>query len=253
MNLRERRNNLLNELEAGKRVYIKDLAKNFDVSEMTVRRDLNKLSALGLVTLVHGGAVFNEGGAAALNVTFRERQMQREKNLLGQYCSTLIGEGNSVYLHCGSTLANIADALLTRQNIAVISNSLQVLNMLSGAKNIQLIALAGIYEAVNKGFYGDMTQRTVKNFRIDIAFLGADAVSLEHGLMLSVPADAGLVRAVLESARKKILVTDHTKINREAFLKICDMREFNQIITDKQADEDFIRRVRRTGVEVVQV
>ena len=163
MNLRERRNNLLRELEAGKRVYIKDLAKKFDVSEMTVRRDLNKLSVLGLVTLVHGGAVFN--------VTFRERQMQREKNLLGQHCSTLIGEGNSVYLHCGSTLANIADALLTRQNIAVISNSLQVLNMLSAAKNIQLIALAGIYDPVNKGFYGDMTQRTVKNFRIDIAFL----------------------------------------------------------------------------------
>ena len=76
MNLRERRNNLLRELEAGKRVYIKDPAKKFDVSEMTMRRDLNNLS---------------DGGAAALNVTFRERQMQREKNLLGQYCSTLIG------------------------------------------------------------------------------------------------------------------------------------------------------------------
>lgn len=244
---------MIKELEDNKRVYTKDLAKKFDVSEMTVRRDLNRLSALGLVTLIHGGAVFNEGGATALNVTFRERQMQREKNILGQYCSTLIGEGNSVYLHCGSTLTNIADALITRQNIAVLSNSLQILNMLSAAKNIQLIALPGIYESVHKGFFGDMTQRAVKNFRIDIAFLGADAISLEHGLMLSLPSDAGLVRAVLESARKKIVVMDHTKINRESFVKICDLRDLNQIITDKEADEDFVKKVRRLGVEVSQV
>lgn len=253
MSLRERRNKLLRELEVNKRVYVKELAKNFEVSEMTVRRDLNKLSELGIVTLVHGGAVFNEGGAAIPNVTFRERQMQREKNLLGQYCSKLINEGNAVYLHCGSTLTSIADALLARQNIAVISNSLQILNVLSAAKNIQLIALPGIYDPVHKGFFGDMTHRMVKKFCIDIAFFGADALSIEGGLMTSLLLDEGLILAVMESARKKILVTDHTKINKEAFLKTCDLREFNQIITDKQADEDFIKKVRKMGVEIVQV
>lgn len=253
MSTKERRNKLLKQLEENKRVYIKALSTMLNVSEMTIRRDLNRLSEIGIVTIVHGGAVFNEGGTSNPNVTFRERQMQREKNILGLYCSNLIREGSAVYLHCGSTLSSIADALLNRQNIAVISNSLPVFNILSGNKNIQLIALPGIYEPVNRGFFGDMTQRMIRNFRIDIAFLGADALSVEFGLMSAMPVDQALARTVLETARKKILVTDHTKINKEFFLKICDLREFEQIITDKEADSAFVDKVRRLGIDIVQV
>ena len=253
MKLKERRNDLMRELEEMGRVVIKEFAKKSEVSEMTIRRDLNKLSELGLVTLVHGGAVFNAGGAFTYEVTFRERQMQREKNLLGQYCATLINEGNAVWLHCGSTLTCIADALLTRQNIAVLTNSLPILNVLSSSRSIQLIASPGIYETAHKAFFGDMTQRMVKNFHIDVAFFGAEALSIENGFMASLPADAGLILAVMESARKKIIVADHTKINKTFFIKICDLREFDQIVTDNEADEDFVKKARRMGIEVTQL
>lgn len=253
MSTRERRNKILTELSENKKVYVKDLATKLEVSEMTIRRDLARLSEMGIATIVHGGAVFNEGGASILNVTLRERQMQQEKNRLGQYCSDLIHEGNAVFLDCGSTVMNIADALLNRQNIAVITNSLHVLNILSNAKDIQLIALPGIYEGTHRGFYGDMTQRMLKKFRIDIAFMGTNAISAELGTMTSLVTDQAFLSTVLEVARKKILVTDHTKINKELYLKICDINTFDKIITDKKADENFINKVRRRGVEVVQV
>ena len=253
MKTRERRDAILQELTVNKRVYITDLSAKLNVSSMTIRRDLQRLAAMDIVTLVQGGAVYNEGGSAISNVAARAQRMQREKNILGTYCANLVGEGNAIYLDSGSTIINVANALSTRQNIAVLSNSLPVLNILSNAKDIQLIALPGVYRKDAKGFFGDMTRRMVESFRIDIAFLGVSAINTESGLTTPMTFDQALKRVLLETARKKILVTDHTKIGQEYFLKVCGLREVDQIITNSQAPTEFVDKVRRMGVDIVQV
>lgn len=252
MKTKARRNKIFKTLEENKRVIIAELAEELDVSSRTILRDLRLMAEMGLVTMVHGGAVYNEGGAALPAVTARERHMQTEKNRLGNYCAGIIKEGNAVYLDTGSTAMNIAAALSKRKNIAVLSNSLPVLNILSGAKNIQLIALTGIYDFDAKGFFGDVTQRALRNFRIDIAFLSVSAISVPYGLMSPLFADQSMKRTVLEVARRKILVTDHTKIGKESFLKVCDIKEIDQIVSDKITDADFIKYVRKLGIDLVE-
>ena len=214
-------------LKERRRVTIEGLAKDLEVSTMTIRRDLRRLADEDIVTLVHGGAVYNEGGAYLPALTVREKTMRREKSAIAEYCAQQIPEGSAVYLDNGSTTVEIADALRGKQNIAVLSHSLPVLNILSHAKNIQLISVSGIYEPRAKGFFGDLALRMLRQFRIDIAFLGR--------------------------AKKKILAVDHTKIGGSSFLKVCDLHEIDGIVTDKFADATFIAKAKRMGIEVAQV
>lgn len=220
---------------------------------MTIRRDLRRLADEDIVTLVHGGAVYNEGGAYLPALTVREKTMRREKSAIAEYCAQQIPEGSAVYLDNGSTTVEIADALRGKQNIAVLSHSLPVLNILSHAKNIQLISVSGIYEPRAKGFFGDLALRMLRQFRIDIAFLGVTAVDAEDGVMSAVFYEQALKKVLVERAKKKILAIDHTKIGGSSFLKVCDLHEIDGIVTDKFADATFIAKAKRMGIEVAQV
>lgn len=240
-------------LKERRHVTIEGLAKDLEVSTMTIRRDLRRLADEDIVTLVHGGAVYNEGGAYLPALTVREKTMRREKSAIAEYCAQQIPEGSAVYLDNGSTTVEIADALRGKQNIAVLSHSLPVLNILSHAKNIQLISVSGIYEPRAKGFFGDLALRMLRQFRIDIAFLGVTAVDADDGVMSAVFYEQALKKVLVERAKKKILAIDHTKIGGSSFLKVCDLHEIDGIVTDKFADATFIAKAKRMGIEVAQV
>lgn len=253
MQTRQRREQVLRALKEKRRVTIEGLARELEVSMMTIRRDLRRLADEDIVTLVHGGAVYNEGGAYLPALTVREKTMRREKSAIAEYCAQQIPEGSAVYLDNGSTTVEIADALRGKQNIAVLSHSLPVLNILSHAKNIQLISVSGIYEPRAKGFFGDLALRMLRQFRIDIAFLGVTAVDAEDGVMSAVFYEQALKKVLVERAKKKILAIDHTKIGGSSFLKVCDLHEIDGIVTDKFADATFITKAKRMGIEVAQV
>ncbi|MCI7055665.1 MAG: DeoR/GlpR family DNA-binding transcription regulator [Selenomonas bovis] len=253
MQTRQRREQVLMVLKERRRVTIEGLAKDLEVSTMTIRRDLRRLADEDIVTLVHGGAVYNEGGAYLPALTVREKTMRREKSAIAEYCAQQIPEGSAVYLDNGSTTVEIADALRGKQNIAVLSHSLPVLNILSHVKNIQLISVSGIYEPRAKGFFGDLALRMLRQFRIDIAFLGVTAVDAEDGVMSAVFYEQALKKVLVERAKKKILAIDHTKIGGSSFLKVCDLHEIDGIVTDKFADATFIAKAKRMGIEVAQV
>ncbi|MDY6268571.1 MAG: DeoR/GlpR family DNA-binding transcription regulator [Selenomonadaceae bacterium] len=253
MKTKDRRERVLQDLIEKRRVSIEELARELDVSTMTIRRDLRRLADEDVVTLVHGGAVYNEGSAYLPAMSVRERQMRREKSLIAEYCASHIPEGSAVYLDNGSTTVEIADALRGKQNIAVLSHSLPVLNILSNAKNIQLVSIPGIYELNAKGFFGDLAIRMIRQFRIDIAFLGVTAVDTEDGVMSAVFYEQALKKALIERARKKILAIDHTKIGGSSFLKVCDLKDIDGIVTDRLANPSFLKSAARLGIDVVQV
>ncbi len=253
MNTRERRAALLTAIKEQKRVNVTKLAADFNVTTMTVRRDLKRLASENIVTLVHGGAIYNEGGLALATVGARALLNQRDKNELGKYCASLVQEGNAIYLDSGSTCMSIAAALSGRKNIAVLTNSLAVMNILSNSSGLQLFSMGGIFDYGTNGFFGDLACRTIRGFRIDLAFLGVCSLSLEGGVMSPTASDQALKKTLLEAARKKIIVVDHTKIGRESFLRIADLREIDMLVTDKKADKNFVAGARRQGVEVVQI
>lgn len=253
MNTRSRRKFVLDTLESQKSVQVKELADTLDVSAMTIRRDLRRLADMGMITLVHGGAVLNEGTATLMTVKARATRMTQEKNTIAAFCAGMIKEGNAVYLDAGTTTMEIADALKKRQNIAVLTHSLPIQNILAETEKIQLISMPGIYETAFKGYFGEMTCRMIRTFRIDIAFWGISSIDLQSGIMTPDFRDQSLKLALLEQARKNVAVFDHTKIGHVSFTQVCPINAISTIVTDKLADKDFIDAAKRKGVEVVQV
>ena len=252
MNSRERRNFLLQELQEAKAVYVRELAQRLEVSDMTILLDLHRLADMNIVTLVHGGAVLNEGTAALANVSARSLRMTKEKNAIAEFCAGLIKEGNAIYLDTGSTNIEIAEELKNRQNIAVLSHSLPIHNILSANDKLQLIAMPGFYRSSPHGFFGDLTCRMIKNFRIDIAFLGICSIDAS-GIMSPDFDDQAVKLALLERANKKVVVFDHTKINHLSFIQVCNLKDIDMPGTDKQADKKFLTAAEKQGVEIVQV
>lgn len=252
MSAKTRREIVLQEIKKSGRVNTAELAEKLNVAVLTIRRDLQELADEGIITLIHGGAVFNVGGkAVAPNVSARGREQIDAKILIGEICATLVNEGNVIFLDTGSTTLSIAHALLSRKNIAVITNSLPILNVLSTNREIQLFALAGIYYPELSGFYGGMTVKHLKTFHVDKAFIGIPAVNFELGLMTNDNRDCDLKQAALEVSRKKILVTDHTKFGNESFLKVCDINILDKIVMDIEPDEKFLRRAQKLDIEIL--
>lgn len=253
MHSRERRRELLHDLQQNKRVYVTELAQKFDVTTMTVRRDLKRLAEANIVTLVHGGATYNEGTAACPSLTAREQIMSSQKNTIGAYCAAMVQEGNAIYLDTGSSTMRIASALTGRKNIAVLTNSLAVMNILSANPAIQMFAMPGKYDVDTKGFFGDLTCRSIRGFRIDMAFMGLSGLSLDGGLMTTTADDQAIMRTLIETARQKTVVADHSKIGHESLFKVGELEAVQRIITDKQAEKYFVEGARRKGVDVVQL
>lgn len=253
MHSRERRRELLHDLQQNKRVYVTELARKFDVTTMTIRRDLKRLAESNIVTMIHGGATYNEGAAAYLSLTAREKLMSSQKNIIGAYCAAMVQEGNAIYLDTGTSTMCIADALVGRKNIAVLTNSLAVMNILSANPAIQLFSMPGKYDVVTKGFFGDLTCRAIRGFRIDMAFMGLSGLSLDGGLMTTTADDQAIMRTIIETARQKAVVADHSKIGHESLFKVGELGDVQQIITDKQAEKNFVETARRKGIEVVQL
>lgn len=222
-------------------------------SGMTIRRDLRQLEDEHIITRIHGGAVYNEGTISLPSVRARVRDMDAQKSDIANYCAGLVQEGNAVYLDAGSTNIQIAEALASRQNIAVMTHSLPIMNILSHAKGIQLFSLSGIYNDEKFGFFGEMTRQQILRFRIDLCFFGTHGVSIEDGIMLPDLEDVAVKNALLERSYTKILVTDHAKIDRPSFAQLCPITAMDKIVTDKEADVEFVRKAQRLDLEVVQV
>lgn len=127
------------------------------------------------------------------------------------------------------------------------------MNILAGSTGLQLFSMGGIFDHGTNGFFGDLACRTIRGFRIDLAFLGVSSLSLEGGVMSPTASDQALKKTLFEAARQKIVVVDHTKIGHESFLRVADLREIDILVTDKQADRDFLAGARRQGVAIVQI
>lgn len=253
MKSRERRKQILSELEKNHSVNITELSQQLEVSSMTIRRDLNLFAQQGLVTLVHGGAVLNRGVTAIATMTIREKILQEEKSRIAHFCANLINESDAVFIDCGTTPKDIAEAIINRKNIIVMTNSLPVANILSSAKNLKLILTPGVYSANSHGFVGQMTADFIQKFKIDILFLGSKAFDLEQGITQPDIIDAETKRTMIRQAKKVVLAIDHTKLGTSSFMSAAMPKEIDVIVTDKDADPDLVEAIKKEGIDVFLV
>lgn len=249
----ERQKQILSLLTRHGRLSVAEIVEQFSISEATARRDLESLASQGKAQRVHGGVIAIEQAPPEMPILERKNEQADEKIRIGRATGELIADKETVFLGSGTTVLEVARNLRDRKNLTVITNSLPVLNMLAGIKEITVISLGGMLRNSELSFIGHITEQALAELRADKVIIGARAVSLEHGLTNDYLPETQTDRAILKVGREVILVADHSKINRVSTTFLAPLTDVNKLVTDTQTPRAFLSALRTQGINSIVV
>ena len=235
------------------RASVADLAQTYDVTTETVRRDLAALDRTGILRRVHGGAV----PVRALHVVepgVMERETTRadHKDAIARAALEFLPiSGGSVLLDAGTTTGRVAAMLPTDRNLVVVTNSVPIAARMAAMPTVSLQLLGGRVRGLTQAAVGEPTLRLLDTLRVDVAFIGTNGISVEHGLSTPDSDEAAVKRAMVRAAGYVVVVADSSKVGREDLLSFAPIDRVDVLITDAElADADRAQLADR-GVEVV--
>ncbi len=247
----ERQKQILSMLVRRRRLSVAEIVRRFAISEATARRDLQALAALGKARRVHGGAMAVETAPPELPILERADQEAARKARIGRLAAKQIADHETVFLGSGTTVLEVARQLRERRDLTVITNSLPVINMLAGRKEITVVALGGMLRDSELSLIGHIAELGLGQVRADKVFMGTRGVSLEHGLTNEYLQETLTDRLILKIGRQVIILADHTKINRVSTALLAPLSSIHTFITDSGADVKFTKALRRRGIHVL--
>jgi DeoR/GlpR family transcriptional regulator of sugar metabolism len=249
----ERQKQILSLLGQQGRLSVAEIVDQFSISESTARRDLETLASQGKVQRVHGGVMALEKAPPELPILERKTEQVQEKERIGRAAAGLVRDGESVFLGSGTTVMEVARNLRNRRQLTVVTNSLPVLNMLAGRKEITVISLGGMLRESELSFIGHITEQALAELRVDRVFMGTRGLSLEHGLTNDYLQETLTDRAILKVGREVIIVADYSKINRVSTALLAPLHVMKTLVTDAHADKKFLLALRKRRIQVVIV
>jgi DeoR family fructose operon transcriptional repressor len=227
---------------------IGQIADEFAVSEMTVRRMLHQLSDQNLIIRTPGGALAVRSGSMERTFLERAGKMSAAKDALGRAAASLVEEGETIVLDSGTTTQYVARHLAPRSNIVVITASLAVLEELAGSPSIEVKLTGGSYRRASHDLCGLALEAAFENIYADRVFFGAAALSFTKGAMNF---DQEMSRSILKAGRQKVLVIDSSKIGMEAVYRYCPIEQCDLVITDSGAKAADVKRLRKLTQVIV--
>jgi DeoR/GlpR family transcriptional regulator of sugar metabolism len=247
----ERQKQILSLLERQGRLSVAEIVQQFSISEATARRDLESLALQGKAQRVHGGVISVEQAPPELPILEREQEQSDEKARIGRAAASLVTDKETVFLGSGTTVLEVARNLRDRKHLTVITNSLAVLNMLAGLKEITVISLGGMLRESELSFIGHITEQALSEVRVDKVFMGTRGLSLEHGLTNDYLQETLTDRAILKIGREVVIVADYSKVNRVSTALLAPLNTMHTFITDAKADKKFLQALKKQGIQVV--
>lgn len=251
----EERRRHIRELVAERgRITVAELVTMFDISQVTVRSDLNALAEIGAVVRTRGGALAQRADED-LPIGVKQTLRRAEKMRIAEAAVQLIGEGQTIVLDSGTTTAEIAKQIrgLKLQSVNVITNALNIAVLLAGAPHVTLIMLGGVLRPSSYSLGGPQAEAALQGLHADILFLGFDGLDPEIGVMTPHLLEARLNSRMLEIARSVVAVGDSSKIGRRSLSVIAKIEQVDRIITDAGAAPETVEALRARGAQVVLV
>jgi DeoR/GlpR family transcriptional regulator of sugar metabolism len=252
MDVRDRRDLTLQLLESKGELTVAELSALAEVSEMTIRRDLEALEREGLLKRVHGGAVTVVSRSYEPPFAARAGRNGAAKERIGRAATELLTDGETVILDVGTTTLDVAKALRGR-NLTVLTPSLRAAQVLADEPGIRLMLTGGLARPGELSLVGDLAERSFAELRFDTFVMGVGGIDLEAGLTEFNLDDARVKRAALASSRRCVVVSDSSKLGRVAFARICPLDRMDVLVTDTDAAPDDVAALEGADVEVIRV
>lgn len=233
------------------RVEVVSLAEEFDVAAETIRRDLKVLAGRRLVKRVHGGAIPLETAAFESTVEYRSQVDLAEKHRMAACAVQLLHGAETVYLDEGFTPRLIAERIADRE-LTVVTSSLLAAEVLADSDSVTVLLLGGRMRGRTLATVDHWATDMLRSLVIDVAFLGTNGISLEHGLTTPDPAVAAVKHTAVKVARRRILVAAHSKFGANNFCRFAEVSDFEAIITGSELSTAEARRYEALGPSVIR-
>lgn len=247
----ERRNEILAKLLVDGKVIVSDLSKHYQVTEETIRRDLEKLENDGLAKKTYGGAVKNENSNVDLPVTVRKRANVSGKMKIAERISRMINDGDFLALDSSSTAQYVVQHIMQKKRITLITNSVEILLELSNKTDWTILSTGGVLKADSLSLLGYQAEKMIRTFHVDIAVCSCKGLDMTVGFTDSNERDAEVKKALLKSAKKKVLAVDYTKFDKISFVQFADTDDIDMVVTDTEPSSEWKQHFDEHHVELV--
>ncbi|MFD0828190.1 DeoR/GlpR family DNA-binding transcription regulator [Neobacillus sp. M.A.Huq-85] len=253
----ERKNEILNELKRIGKVKVIDLAKQFNVSEETIRRDLTQLEENGLLKKVYGGAIKTTFQSGEPPFTQRTTVNQEEKIQIGKKAAELISDGDVIVIDVGTTTLEFAHSIQNKENITILTNSIPVSAVLTESLNQQkftgqILLLGGQIDPKQQSVSGGITEQILNQFNINKAFISAGGVSIENGVSNFHLNETLVSQTMVRVSKQIILLADYSKFGVDTFCKICPLEKLDIIVCDQHLPESWENDLRLNEIDWIK-
>ena len=252
MEVSSRHSHIRSRAQSHGKVTASQLAADLGVAVQTIRRDLRQLCADGLLERVHGGAILPSGVS---NIGYGDRRaLNRDiKIRIARRTAQLIPDNASLFLNIGTTTEAVAHALHAHKNLMVVTNNLNVANILASNPSCDVVVAGGSLRRSDGGLVGDLAALAIDRFKVDFAVIGASAIDLSGDLLDFDPQEVRVSQQVIKAARATFLVADSTKFSRKAPVKIASLSQVDHFVTDRIPSERLIADCADWKTSIVRV
>lgn len=233
------------------RVDVAELALAFSVSLETVRRDLTTLERSGVLRRVHGGAIPAERLRHEPELAVRAGTRNEEKRRIAQAALAELEGASTVLLDAGSTTAQLADLLPVGRDLTVVTNGLPIAMALSARGDVTVHLLGGRVRQRTMATVDAAALAALADISVDVAFLGANGISVERGFSTADPAEAAVKRAMVKAARRAVVLADASKIGDDQFARFADLEDVETLVIDSAIDPRIASALEAAGPRVV--
>lgn len=247
----ERKNSILSLLQTEKRVVVSELAERFEVSEETIRRDLEKLEQEGLVQKSYGGAVLTDNALSDMPLAVRKRTNVLGKQKIAELVASYIADNSSLMLDSSSTALFIAKRIKDRKNMVIITNSLEILVELKDRKDWKIFSSGGQLGEDSLALVGSQANRMLSSFHVGAAIISCKGFDINKGFTDSNDMHASTKRTMLENCDKRVLAVDSSKFDRIAFNVVGGLSDIDVIVTDVRPRDEWLEKFKQYGVECI--
>ena len=237
-------------VDATGQITVAELNSRLNVSEATIRRDLDELDRRGLLRRTHGGAVRATQYEQEPPIHQRESEQRAEKERIGRRAAALVADGQTVFLGSGTTVEAMLPHLLERHGLTIITNSLPVVNALAG-RPLELIVIGGLFRGSEMSLVGHIAEAAIRELRADLVFVGMRGIDPIHGFTSDFLPEALTDRAILQIAPRRVVLADHTKFGRVCAVYLAPVTAAELIISDHHLNPSTAAALREKGLEVL--
>jgi DeoR family fructose operon transcriptional repressor len=247
----QRQQTLLHTLRGSGRIDVSDMAKLLSVSAETIRKDLTELERQGLLRRVHGGAVAIEDLSFEPAVSTRTEHTEEKRRIARAAVAKVPAEG-AILIDAGSTTALLAEYLPANRDLIVFTNTLTTAMTLATRPRLRVHTLGGRVRSPTFAEVDNWAIRALMEIRVDVAFVGTNGLSIDHGLSTPDESEATVKRLMLKIARRRILLADHSKHGRLSLFKYGELSDIDVLITDTGMSDQEVEQIERLGVAVMR-